>query len=98
DVYAELLRQCFIWCPATVMYVRACLQANTRLNQSAHLKGTEDYDLYLRLARDFPCYCHNRIVAEYRVHTGSMSANSSLMLHSTLPTLTPPPSSVPIHP
>jgi glycosyltransferase involved in cell wall biosynthesis len=87
DVYAELLRQCFIWCPATVMYVRACLQENTRFNQSAHIKGTEDYDLYLRLAREFPCYCHNRIVAEYRVHAGSMSANSALMLSSSMATL-----------
>jgi glycosyltransferase involved in cell wall biosynthesis len=87
DVYAELLRQCFIWCPATVMYVRASLQASSRFNQSARLKGTEDYELYLRLARGFPCYCHNRIVAEYRVHAGSMSANSALMLSSTMATL-----------
>jgi glycosyltransferase involved in cell wall biosynthesis len=87
DVYAELLRQCFIWCPATVMYVRAPLQARGGFNQSVLLKGTEDYELYCRLARAFSSYCHSRMVAEYRVHAGSMSGNSALMLSSTMATL-----------
>jgi hypothetical protein len=33
----------------------------------------EDHDLYLRLAREFPIYCHNQVVADYRQHEQNMS-------------------------
>ena len=32
------------------------------------LGGGEDYDLYLRIVREFPIICHPTVIAEYRSH------------------------------
>ena len=33
----------------------------------------EDYELYLRITRDFPVYSHNQVIAEYRQHRSTRS-------------------------
>ena len=48
------------------------------------LRSCEDYDLYLRLARDYPIAWHAETVAEYRWHGGNMSRNSEIMLRNVL--------------
>jgi hypothetical protein len=45
---------------------------------------SEDYELYLRIARDYPICCHAAVVAEYRMHQTNLSHNSALMLTTTL--------------
>ncbi len=97
DFYAELLRHCFVWCPATVMYVRRILSAHGGFAR-LECTGTEDYELYLRLARTYPCLSHDHVVAEYRVHTDSMSRNAARMLRSTMFTLQAQRSYVANHP
>ncbi len=37
---------------------------------------TEDYDFYLRVSREAPIHCHNRVVIEYRQHDANASAAS----------------------
>jgi glycosyltransferase involved in cell wall biosynthesis len=50
--------------------------------------GTEDFDLYLRMARDNATYAHaGGPICEYRQHSGAMSRNHALMLEACLAAL-----------
>ena len=80
--YAELLRRNYIAMHATVMYRRAVFASVGSFNTS--LRACEDYELYLRIARQFPIHCHEQIVAEYRQHAANMTRNPALMLKSVL--------------
>jgi len=82
DHYRELLETNFIWCPANVMYRRSVFATVGAFDTSC--AASEDYDLYLRIARRFPVRTHHQLVAEYRVHRASMSRNSGRMLRSTM--------------
>jgi len=85
DSYAALLRTNYIRMHATVMYRRAALTAIGAFDQG--LRACEDYELYLRIAREHPIACHHHIVAEYRLRSGSMSEDPALMLRSVLKVL-----------
>jgi hypothetical protein len=54
---------------------------------NTRLRVAEDYELYLRITRDFPVCCHTSVVAEYRQHKSNVSHNSELMLTQTLQVL-----------
>ncbi len=84
DLYVELLHHSFIWCPATVMYRKTILLDMGGFNTSLHVRASDDYDLYLRIARCSRIAAHGQIVAEYRLYPGSMSSNAALMLKSAL--------------
>ncbi len=84
DPYRGLLRMCFISTPAAVMYRRAAVAAggfDTAVSPSA------DYDLYLRLTRRWPSYCHGELVAEYRRHGANMTLDRAMMLQAELTVL-----------
>ncbi len=85
DAYEALLRTNFIWTPAVVMFRRSVCGHLMRFNPA--VDASADYELYLRIVRHFPICGHARTVAEYRLHAGSMSSNSSLMLASTMKVL-----------
>ena len=87
DHYISLVHRCWIAMPATVMYRRAALEAAGAFDPA--LRGAEDYDLYLRLARRFPVVDHYAEVAEYRQHPGTFSRNAARMLPATLKVLEP---------
>lgn len=80
--YLELLRDCYIWMPAVVIYRRDILASvggfDTAVDHAC------DYDLYLRLTRQFPVHCHNKIVAEWRLHGGGVHHHSARMLKAAL--------------
>ena len=59
------------------MYRRTVLDS-FQFNPS--ISASADFDLNIRIARDFPIYCHDKAVLEYRKHDSNMSANSSVML------------------
>jgi GT2 family glycosyltransferase len=63
---------------ATVMYRREVLQEAGGFDEN--LAACEDYDLYLRIARNHPVRCHGNIVAAYRQHGTNMSRNPEFML------------------
>jgi glycosyltransferase involved in cell wall biosynthesis len=84
DHYEALLKENYIWTPGTVMFRRSALERAGSFNPSLRMKGSEDYDLYLRLARESPVYCHDCQVVEYRQHGSSLSRNSATMLKATL--------------
>lgn len=80
--YQALLRfGNYIWTPAIVMHRRDVFES---VSFDTSFEPAEDYDLYLRIARKFPVYCHNNVVAEYRQHDANTSCNSELMLKSVL--------------
>ena len=80
DPYAGLLSKCFIYPPATVMFRRSVFE--TVRNFDTSVSPCADYDLYLRIAKDFPISCHHHVVAEYRKHGANMTRDSALMLKS----------------
>lgn len=80
--YVALLRSNYILMPAQVMYRRALLDSIGGFDAS--VDHGSDFELYLRIARDFPVYHHDKIVAEWRQHETNTSRNSSLMLKCSL--------------
>lgn len=82
DHYRRLLRGNYIGMHATVLYRRETLEQHGGFDTS--LAASEDYDLYLRVARQSAIVCHPEVVAQYRWHGGNMSLNSALMLTATL--------------
>jgi len=86
DVFRFLLLTNFIGNPSTVVYRRSLLRDHP-FSQDARLKGCEDYDHYLTLARNYPVL-HNPIpVSAYRKHGSNMSNNHTLMLCAALAVL-----------
>jgi glycosyltransferase involved in cell wall biosynthesis len=83
--YRALLRSNYIGMHATVVYRRETLDRFGDFDPS--LRACEDYDLFLRVARQAPIVCHPDLVAEYRRHGANMSRNRGLMLRSALTVL-----------
>lgn len=83
DHYFELLRDSnHIWNPSVSVYRRDILERVGAYNTS--IVVCEDYELNLRIARSFPVYCHENVVAEYRIHQQNATHNAELMLKSIL--------------
>ena len=82
DPYLRLLRGNYVGMHAAVMYRRDVLLAAGGFDPS--LPACEDYDLYLRLAREHPVAEHGAVVAEYRIHGENMSRDVGLMLPTVL--------------
>ena len=87
DHYAALLRYNYIWTTAAVMFRRDALEAVRGFDTRLGITGAEDWDLYLRIARRFPAYCHGEVVAEYRLHKKNTVRNSARMLKHSLTVL-----------
>lgn len=80
--YRDLLRGNLIAMHAAVLYRRDRLQAAGGFDAS--LRRCEDYDLYLRMARNGPIACHPDVIAEYRWHDDNMSHDINAMLDTVL--------------
>ncbi len=90
DHYKMLLHRNFILAGSTVLHRRECLESVGGYNPAPRLKGAEDYDLYLRLTRIHPVFCHGEVVAEYRQYDqggANVSGNLSGMFQATLTAL-----------
>jgi glycosyltransferase involved in cell wall biosynthesis len=85
NYYRQFLRGNFIGMHAGVTYRRNAVEEFGGFDLS--LPACEDYDLFLRITRVYPIYCHDHVVAEYRRHATNMSGNPEFMLHWTLATL-----------
>jgi len=82
DGYELLLRSNFIECTSSALIRRSCFRQHSGFKPS--LGGAEDYDFYLRVARNSPICCHRQVVSEYRLHPSSASRKSIMMLTQTL--------------
>jgi GT2 family glycosyltransferase len=85
DLYRALLRRNFIAMHAAVMYQRFVFEAVGGFDPRP--RGTEDYEMYLRIAKRYPIALHPHIVAEYRVHDSNMTKDAAGFLKSSLLTL-----------
>jgi glycosyltransferase involved in cell wall biosynthesis len=83
--YAELLRHNYIWTLAAVVYRRFVFASIGGFDTS--LAACEDYDVSLRIAREFPVGCHGEAVAEYRQHGSNMTRNTAKMMASVFTVL-----------
>jgi len=84
DHYRHLLEGNYIGMHGTVMY-RRWVFGHFRYDKS--LPACEDYDLYLKISRDFPVVHHTQIIASYQIHGHNMSSDTSLMLRWVLAVL-----------
>lgn len=79
DYYRHLLRQNFIQSNGVVMYRRSAVDG-------FHLatNGCEDWDLYLRIAKDHKIHCHEQEVLQYRRHSSSMSGDHKMVTKAAI--------------
>jgi glycosyltransferase involved in cell wall biosynthesis len=85
DHYETLLRNIYIWMPATVMYRRAVFETVGVFDTS--VSPSADYDLYLRVVRNLPVHHHVEVIAEYRQHGTNMTRDPAVMLIAAVTTL-----------
>ncbi len=85
DHYRRLLEDCFIWSGSSIVYRRSALEAVGGFDES--LTAADDYDLYLRIARRFPIYCHDAVVTDYRRHGTNTTRDPGVVLDSQLQVL-----------
>lgn len=83
--YEELLRDNSIWTPAMAAFRRSVLDIVGMFDEGN--SPAADYDLYLRISRDFPVVSHDATVVDYRQHADNMSRDPVLMLRATLAVL-----------
>jgi|SRR5919108_3865437 glycosyltransferase involved in cell wall biosynthesis len=82
DHCLELLQRDYIWTPGVVMYRRDIFASV--LGFDTLIDACADCDLNVRIARDWPAYCHGELILEYRKHGANMSRNPALMLKTAL--------------
>ena len=80
DHYFRLLTWNFILTPGCVVFRTAAVRDAGGF--ATDVTGAEDFDLYLRIARQHTIFCHDDFVLEYRQHSGSTSRRAALMLRS----------------
>jgi glycosyltransferase involved in cell wall biosynthesis len=85
DYYRTFLQYNYIWTPTAVIFKKGVFESGFAYNLS--LSGGADWDLYLCISKKFPVCCHDTVIAEYRIHTESMSHNPALMLRECLAVL-----------
>jgi len=85
DHYATLLRRNFIGPPHVVMFTRQIIQKVGGFRQD--MVAGEDLELFLRIARTYPIYCHHEVIAEYRRHENQASQKFDIMLKFSLTAL-----------
>jgi glycosyltransferase involved in cell wall biosynthesis len=80
--YLSLLRRNFVAMHATVMYRRDLLAGLGGFDE--RLPRCEDYDVYLKVAREYPIAGYPDLVASYRLHGDNMSADHAGMMRTAL--------------
>jgi glycosyltransferase involved in cell wall biosynthesis len=82
DHYPALLERNYIGMLGTVMHRRSVFETIGGFNPS--INACEDWDHYLRVVRKFPIYCHDEVIAEYRMHGTNTSRDYALNLKDSV--------------
>jgi glycosyltransferase involved in cell wall biosynthesis len=85
DHYRRLLAHNFIETPCSVLHRRSSLEATGIFDEN--VMGAEDYELYLRIARQSALITHDAPVAEYRLHDSNTSGDAERMFLVSLQVL-----------
>jgi glycosyltransferase involved in cell wall biosynthesis len=96
DRYVELLRRNRIRHPAMVMFRRSVFDRVGGFDPS--VDACADYDMYLRVSREYRVLFHDALVAEYRRHGENMSLDAALMLRQLSRTMRKQRRYVALHP
>ena len=83
--FERLLLDNYIWTPGMVAFRRAVFDVVGGFDES--ISAAADYDIYLRITRQFPVANHSAITVDYRQHADNMSRDPVLMLDATLAAL-----------
>lgn len=75
--YRQLLERNAVGAPLGVLFRRQAIVELGGFDPS--LPAAEDYDLYLRLAREHAYICLHEVIADYRHHGGNMSQDHPVM-------------------
>lgn len=75
--YEKLLERNAVGAPVGVLFRREMVVKSGGFDDS--LPAVEDYEMYLRLAREHPYVCAHRVVADYRHHSFNMSSDHPLL-------------------
>jgi glycosyltransferase involved in cell wall biosynthesis len=75
--YQELLEHNFVETPCSALHRRSALESTGFFAEK--VDGAEDYELYLRTARQSPVITHGAAVADYRLHDANISRNAEKM-------------------
>ena len=81
DHYFELLRACVVSTGSAVW--RTDIFRQVGFFDEAFWPA-DDWDMYLRVARSFPIYCHNELVLQYRRHGANATEDAARMLEVSL--------------
>jgi glycosyltransferase involved in cell wall biosynthesis len=82
DQFIALLRSNYIWTPGVVLYRRSVLESTGGFDPAAG--PSADFELNVRIARQFPIGCHHDVVLEHRRHETNMSGDLAGMLRSAV--------------
>lgn len=82
--FCRLLEFNYISMIATVLFRRWVFD---ELRFDTGLKASEDYDVYLKVARKHPVLHHAELIAAYRFHDSNMSYNTLMMMETTMTVL-----------
>lgn len=82
DLYGALLEKSYICPPGSALFRRSVLEKVGGWRNIPNRWGVEDYDVYLRVARNGPIGCVQDVVNEYRRHPGSQGQDSERLLES----------------
>lgn len=77
--YLQLLKRNYIWTVCGIMFRRDYVD-----EFRTGMEGCSDWDLYLRITRNNPIYCHRQTIYQYRRHETNMSSDGELMVKHTL--------------
>jgi glycosyltransferase involved in cell wall biosynthesis len=84
DLFGSLLRFNCTGAPHTKMYRRQVLVKIGGFDECFKSASCEDWELYFRLSREAPLYCHHQLVAEYRLTDQQASRRWHVMLKGDL--------------
>jgi glycosyltransferase involved in cell wall biosynthesis len=73
DIYERMIFDCLMSCPSSVMVRTEVIRALGGFDEE--VCPSEDYDLWLALAREYPITAAPAIVTNYRCHTQQISKN-----------------------
>jgi glycosyltransferase involved in cell wall biosynthesis len=80
DHYREMLIRPWIVPPATALIRRDLLVAAGGWPEDQGMRVGEDYELFLRLVREYPCVDTEDIFADYRMHGANTSTDAANLL------------------
>ncbi len=80
DNYRAFLNYNYICTVGQVMFRRSLFAAEPGFD--SRVPGCDDAELYMRISKDYPIYCHDQVVVQHRVHGANTSGNKAMMLQS----------------